>query len=396
MKRILWLVSWFPNRLEPLSGDFIERHARAASMFHKITVLFVVKDHKGVTPGKIFIEKRKYNENLDIVLLYYKPFTRVGLLERMVSGSRYFLFFLKLIREYFAINGKPDFVHAHIGYKAGLAALYCKLVYGIKYMVSEHWTVFCPEAKPGFRDFPWVARRLTTMIYRNAFRCSAVSEYLGRSLANLFRIPTPVRIPNVVDTRLFFPAPKPIGVFRFIHISTLNYQKNPEQMLEAVKLLKSRTGEPFELIVYGPHLENLLQRTINDGLGDFVQFGGEVKQDVLSDELRKSDALVLNSRFETFGCVIIEAYASGVPVIVSDIPVMREIVEEGITGVFVKAGDATDLAEKMFRMMQNRSLFNSRGLAELAEEKYGMGVIARQFDKFYQTKKRNPFPGSLS
>src|SRR5690554_6752006 len=100
MKKILWLVSWYPNKLDPLSGDFIERHARAASLFHKITIIFVVKDHLKATPGEVFIENRRYSENLNAVLLYYKPAFRIGILEKMISGIRYFFYFRKLIREY--------------------------------------------------------------------------------------------------------------------------------------------------------------------------------------------------------------------------------------------------------------------------------------------------------
>ena len=47
MKNILWLTSWYPNRLAPFDGDFIQRHAQAVALLHKIEVLFVVNDLSG-------------------------------------------------------------------------------------------------------------------------------------------------------------------------------------------------------------------------------------------------------------------------------------------------------------------------------------------------------------
>jgi hypothetical protein len=40
-KKILWLVSWYPNKYDPFDGDFIQRHARAASLYDDIHVFFI-------------------------------------------------------------------------------------------------------------------------------------------------------------------------------------------------------------------------------------------------------------------------------------------------------------------------------------------------------------------
>ena len=44
MTNVLWLVSWYPSRLDSFTGDFIERHARAVSKYVKLTVLVILKD----------------------------------------------------------------------------------------------------------------------------------------------------------------------------------------------------------------------------------------------------------------------------------------------------------------------------------------------------------------
>src|SRR5690348_16524225 len=107
MKNILFLPSWFPNRLSPFNGDFVERHARAASLYNRITVLYIVKNtdrspntsaNRGNDLPKYYIEEKKYNENLSSIILYYKPFSRITVIESLFAGMRYFIFLAELIR----------------------------------------------------------------------------------------------------------------------------------------------------------------------------------------------------------------------------------------------------------------------------------------------------------
>ena len=111
MKNILWLPSWYPNKLQPYNGDFIERHALAASGLNRIKVLFVVKDTGYLLERKYFIEEKKYNENCSATILYYQPFSRFKWIEALFSGIRYFIFFAELIRQYIHDHGRPDRMH---------------------------------------------------------------------------------------------------------------------------------------------------------------------------------------------------------------------------------------------------------------------------------------------
>lgn len=386
-KKILWLTSWYPNKLEPLSGDFIERHAMAASILNDVTVIHVVKDHLGKTSGQRTITKHKYPSfpALTSTTGYYKS-SEKGLMPSFISLLSYLRFQKQLIKDYIREKGKPDLIHVHISFKAGVAALYCRWRYGIQYNVSEQWTIFCPEAKPSFYDQSFAARLLIKLIYRNACSCSAVSEYLAQSLTDKFRISLPSRIPNVVNTKLFYPSDQKHDVFTFIHISVLNYQKSPDEIIQAVSMLTKMTAKPFQLIIYGPYLPVLADKIKNEELDKIIQYRGEVLQDELSAEVRKCHSLLLYSRFETFGCVVIEAFASGLPVIVSDIPVMHELVQENITGIFAPVNEPGKLAEKMIWMMEHYNTFDLQKISNSAKEQYEFEKIAKQFDLFYKNK----------
>src|SRR5437867_9981468 len=125
MKKILWLASWYPNRLEPLTGDFIERHAKAVSLLNSVFVLHVLKDHLNITPGKVFTEKRTYNERCSATIIYYKtPFKKIKWLNTVLAGSQFLKHFIRGVKQHIADNGRPDMIHVHVAIRAGLVALY--------------------------------------------------------------------------------------------------------------------------------------------------------------------------------------------------------------------------------------------------------------------------------
>ena len=106
-------------------------------------------------------------------------------------------------------------------------------------------------------------------------------------------------------------------------------------------------------------------------------------QQQLSELIGQSLSLILYSSYETFGCVIIEANACGIPVVVSDIPVFHETVEEGFNGFFVKRNDPEALAERMITMIKNRSLFNSDAIAKKTASLYNYETVGKKFSDWY-------------
>ena len=387
MKKVLWLSSWYPNRSEPLAGDFIERHAMAAATLNRVHVLFVTKDNSG--PPGLKLEMRKYGNGSGATIRYYKPWLPSGKLESFLSGIRYFFIFRSLLAQHIRREGRPDLVHVHICFRAGLLGLYCHYRYGIKYIVSEHWSIFSPDARDAFEKKTFLLRWTVGKIYRHAAGSTAVSAQLSAALVRKFDIDPPVVLPNVVDSSKFFPGQHSHSLFRFIHISTLSYQKNPEQIVDALAMLKERTTIPFELVIYGPPRKDIQKYAEQKGLSALIDFRGEVNHDEIALQIRHSAALILFSRFETFGCVVAEALVSGVPVIVSDIAVMKELVTDFKNGILVPADRPDTLAGKMRWMIVNRYRFSSEIISAEAGRKYGISRIAGLFDSFYNKVTRS-------
>jgi len=373
-RKVLWLASWFPSREDLLTGDFIERHAKAVSLYENITVLFVVKD-PSLKAGETLMEARKYNDNFSAEILYY------GAAGSFQSAIQYFTNYIKLVKKYIASNGKPDLIHVHVVFRAGLIALYFKYLHGIKYIISEHWTLFNDDAKPSFKDKSFLIRWLIKLIYRNASATTAVSKYLADSLIKKTGIKAPIVIPNVYDASLFYPRNNNNDKFKFIHISRLNYAKNPEQIIKAVDIVAAKTTRPFSLTIYGPNVKELHTMANKN----YITFKAETLQPALAADLRQHDALILYSRFEWLPCVIIEAMAAGLPVIASDIPSMHEMIEQYKTGYIVPLNDPEALAEKMLEIINNPAQFDKKYIHQTASGKYSFEKVGKQFSELYNT-----------
>lgn len=94
--------------------------------------------------------------------------------------------------------------------------------------------------------------------------------------------------------------------------------------------------------------------------------------------------MILYSRFETFGCVLIEANACGIPVIVSNLQVFHEIVDEGVNGVFVEGENPAALAEKLKQFILQMNTFDKTAIARFTAEKYNYKRVGQQFLDFYK------------
>jgi glycosyltransferase involved in cell wall biosynthesis len=385
MKRILWLASWYPSKVDMYTGDFIERHARAASSHNHIDVLHIVRVDRSMSTLKISEERIQYAEGGGATIIYYRsPSYRVRWVDKIVSNFLYFRLHNDFIKKYIRENGKPDGLHVHTGMKAGAVALFFKHRYGLSYLVSEHWTGLCPEANPNFNDKSWSFRWLWKTVVRNASGCSAVSIYLADAMKKRFSPKKMHVIPNVVDGDMFYPSDEIVNRPQFIHISTLkNAQKNVFEILEAAALMASRIPG-FKLIICGQPDELVENYAHSKNLEAVVEFKGLCSQQILREYIQQSMALVLYSRFETFGCVIIEANACGKPVIVSDIPVLHENVKAGLTGAFVPLNNPVLLADAMVSLAEDAFRFDSKMIRDWAMDHYSFEKIGKQFALCYE------------
>jgi Glycosyltransferase len=382
MRNILWLASWYPNRLAPFDGDFIQRHAQAVAQLHRIELLFVVND----VTGKITRDTKEevYRDgNLTERITYYHSFkTGIGFIDKILSTQKYVRIYKKAVQKYIAGNGQPLFVHLHVAMKAGIIAMWLQRKFKIPYILSEHWTDYLPEAKPNYNEYSFVFRNLCGKIFLGATTVTVVSKVLGEAIAEKFSVRYSV-IPNVVNTSIFFPDRQSRAEqIKFVHISGLGAQKNIAQMMQAFEMIRKKNYE-FNLTIFGPPSPEVDHLINQYALNDYVELQDEVPQEILAKAIQRSDALILYSNYETFGCVVIEANACGIPAILSNLPVFREYSVENKTAIFVEPANPEALADAMISFMKNREMFDAQKIWRHVVTKFSYPVIAHQFDALY-------------
>jgi glycosyltransferase involved in cell wall biosynthesis len=384
---VLWLASWYPNKTDFFNGDFIERHAKAVAPFvNSLTVIAAVKDDK-LSLGSSEVEC-KVEGNITTYIIYYGRSRWGETIEKLFSGFMYMSLQRQLFKKILAEKGKPDIVHVHIAMKAGLFARELKRKYNIPYIVTEQWTGYFKIARPNIFSMDFLFRRFTKSILQNAALLLPVSDYLGKAINADITAVKYITIPNVVDTSVFFPVNHPENeILQLVHISVLGYQKNAEAMIEALSIYKSRK-EKFLLQIFGPPPTHIVELVKEKNLEKEIIFRGEVTQPELAPALQAADALVLYSRYETFGCVLIEANACGVPVIVSKFPVFDEFIMEGVNGVFAEGDNPEALATALENFYHHRNDFNKEKIAADTKERFCYGTVGKIIAEVYKKYAR--------
>lgn len=137
--------------------------------------------------------------------------------------------------------------------------------------------------------------------------------------------------------------------------------------------------------VCGPYCQDLKARCKTMGLEPQVRFIGAVDQEERRLIFNAADMFSLPSFAESFGLVLLEAYAARLPIVVSDLPVFQKLLKEGESGLFAKTGDEKDFADKIAQLLTQediRTQMGERGY-EIAQQ-YSWEKIAERTEQVYR------------
>jgi glycosyltransferase involved in cell wall biosynthesis len=371
---ILWLCSWYPSQANAYDGDFIQRHAQAVALYKKVYVLAIINSTENYT------NTITTTGNLTEHIVYYNnPVNNKW--QKFVAMNTFMKTGMKTIEQIISSHGKPQLIHNHVVMHAGLLALKAAHIYRVPYIVSEHWTGYLPEAKPNFNDFNFFSKYLWRKVIKKANAITAVSNYLISHLAVLAKRTDITRIANVVNTEIFKPAGNSnTAETKFIHISTAGYQKNITTILKAVEILADSEYN-FKLVLICPNADVIIQNPHYNSIKNHVEILSEIPQQKLAGEIAVSNALILFSHYETFGCVIIEAHACGIPTIVSNIPVLHELVNSS-NGIIAAGNSPKSLAAAMMQLIEGKINFDKQAIQNTVLQ-YNYKSIGNQFCKLY-------------
>lgn len=170
----------------------------------------------------------------------------------------------------------------------------------------------------------------------------------------------------------------------FVHVSNMVYQKNVEGMLEAFAEVKKKT-DMFYLNLVGP-IPDTFRLLINElGLSTNTTVFNERNYKEVAEIMQQSDVFVFFTRHETFGCVIIEANACGLPVIVSNLEVTRELIADRFNGLFVETENIKDLSDKILLTINNLQMFDPLAISLQTRNKFNYDRVGKQFVDWFSS-----------
>jgi glycosyltransferase involved in cell wall biosynthesis len=224
-------------------------------------------------------------------------------------------------------------------------------------------------------------------VYKSYSLIVCISEGVKESMANWNPVIKNrlVTIPNGIDLEQFCRIrriERSTGCPIVISVGRLHAKKNYEASIKACALLKDLNFE-YRICGDGPDEQKLKQLIRELGLRNKVKLMGF--QPNVAMHLSQSNIFLMSSRWEGFGLAAVEAMACGLPVVVSDVPGVKEVVGiSGKGGFLVDPQDPPTIAEKLRILLLNPELRATMGgYNRLEAERYSIKRTADSYLELY-------------
>lgn len=374
---VLFISSWFPTRDKPTNGNFVESHAKASSYYNNVNVIHVSISEIN---SKYEIEERS-SGLVQIKNLYFKT-AKSGIkkINNLINYYRYIKYYNKLFIE---LPQKPDIVHASVTYPIGIIAIFLNYKYGVKFVLTEHWTIYQKENRDKISFwkkilFKWIAREASVIMPVSQQLANMMKE---TGLSGKYEV-----VPNTIDNQTFnyFPQKKS-KIFEWIHISTLSEEaKNPKGMLRVYKrILTVFPNIHFKIISdtdFIPYKIYAKEIGISE---DKITFLGTQTPEQIAQHLMQSYAFILFSNFENLPLVIIESFACGIPVVSTNVGGISEHFPQ-YAGILIPKGNEDALFQAMLEIMNSYDKYQGAIISDYAKNKFSYNAIGKIFSNIYQ------------
>lgn len=289
----------------------------------------------------------------------------------------------------------PQVIHlpvtSYISFWKGAAFILTGRLFGLEVVAHLHGG--------SFADYFAVSNRLVQSLIRWVLNRStiiiALSENWRQIIQNEIKPTTPVRvIVNTVD-EMFAQAllqddkpPPTSSRKKVLFLGRLNKQKGIFDILKAIPLVTQEKPD-LHFVIAGPGdpriVAEMQQVCEQDGISSYVQILGPVMGQDKLDLFLASSIFVLPSCIENFPITILEAMATGLPVITTPVGAIPEIVEAGVNGFLVTPGDYKALAEKIILLARGERLCTEMARANRAKvlQRYTPEAAMTELEKVY-------------
>ena len=304
---------------------------------------------------------------------YVHGFERIGRARYLVHARR--------VRRLVA-SLEPDLLHAHhvtsYGFLAGLCDVHPTLVsvWGTDILEAPEWTP--------------LHHRLTRFALDRADHVTATGLRLANATLRYMPRAKPVTVVSYGVDLKRFPL-RDAGLQRVPVVGTvarLSREKGLDVLLRAIAIVVSDAGRALRLLIVGDGPERRKLERLADrlGIGDITEFRGEIPHDDVPAALAEVDIFAMPSLAAGFGVAALEAAATGLPVVASDVHGIPDVVDHLRTGLLVPPANPAALAAALHQLIDDGDLRKELGTAGRAfvQDHYRWQDNAEQMERLYQ------------
>lgn len=288
------------------------------------------------------------------------------------------------------IRERPDIVHTHLFFANIYGRISAKIAGVRNIITSLHNPDYTYES-----NGRWTYKIRKSIDRHTGRMCNnrfiAVSKFVKKDFEEQLGFKDIKVLYNCIDSSIFGQRDNVIGEDKkkefglgkdnpiVLNIGRLHPQKGQLCLIEAFNLVYKRNNKCRLIIIGKGYFKDTLKNKVKELKLERVVVFLEGRKDI-PEILKISDVFVFPSLYEGFGIALVEAMASGLPVIASNIDVLKEIVDNNINGILIEKGDHVKLAETISNLIDNAELRHSLG-------RNAKGKATEVFDAVSYTKK---------
>ena len=285
--KVLFLTPWYPSEKDAMSGLFVQKHVEAVRAQGVDVRVITATEAKEIVP-----QWRRLQEE----------------------------------------HWMPDLVQVNVLQKQVLLARTLLRKEHIPFIIVEHWSGYLPQNGQFMRQ-NWFKRRFYRRAAREASMILTVSQPLQQAMIDCgFQAQRWGTIDNVVDDFFFEerPTTNDKRPKTLLHVSCFDEKaKNVKGLLRAAKMLSEKRKD-WRLRLVGTGIDYQEVRAYAQTLDipeELLEWTGELTPRQVADEMHRADALVLSSRYETYGVVLAEAMAAGLPILSTPVGIAEQVAD---------------------------------------------------------------------
>ncbi len=290
--------------------------------------------------------------------------------------------YVRDVLNYVKKEGRPDLIHAHSYFAAAVCAALQEHV-SIPFIYTERLSsiVLGSIPKHHYPFLPGCFEQASSITCVSPGLLDRMQPHTSRRISV---------IPNFFDESIFFPGPSSTKFQKFTWVTAGEpaHIKGLDILIRAFALLKSKMqGTEMTLILADKIPEQKELQTLAESLNiaSDIQWVGLLSQSRLAQVFRQSHAYVSASRVETFGKVIIEAQACGLPVVATMTDGAKYIVKTPDQGETAVPGSVESLTTAMGLVFSRYGDFMPEQITSLAIRRFGKKVVLQQWIQLYKS-----------